>query len=62
MEVGGIFHVNHLESWQGGYSTGPGLQYRRPKKKESEEEKSSEQTPEGVTKDEGGVVHVDIVA
>ncbi len=64
MEVGGIFHINNLEQWQGGFSTGPGLQYRRPKKKESEDNPTPEETetPEGVSKDESGVVHVDVVA
>ncbi len=62
MEVGGIFHINNLDSWQGGYSTGPGLQNRRPKKKEPEENPPTEETPEGVTQDESGVVHVDMNA
>jgi hypothetical protein len=62
MEVGGIFHINHLENWQGGFSTGPGLQYRHPKKKEAEDNSTPEETPEGVTQDESGVVHVDVVA
>ena len=62
MEVGGIFHIHNLDNWQGGFSTGPGLQYRPRKKKESEDKQPQEQPPEGVTKDESGVVHVDVVA
>lgn len=63
MEVGGIFHIHHLDAWQGGYNTGPGLQYRPPRKKEPEEDQPKEETaPEGVTQDKSGVVHVDMNA
>lgn len=63
MEVGGIFHINHLDAWQGGFSTGGGPMYRQPRKKEPEEEQPpTEETPGGVTQDESGVVHVDMNA
>lgn len=61
MEVNGVFQVPHLDPWQGSFSTGGEAGQRKPAKDQKEKD-SEEKKPEGVTKDESGVVHVDLVA
>jgi hypothetical protein len=61
MEVGGIFHIPNLDQWQGSFGTGPGPMPLPPKKKEPEEEEEKK-PPAGVTQDDSGVVHVDLIA
>lgn len=63
MEVGGIFHINNLDAWQGSFSTGGGYRPRPQKKKEdSSQSNPAQEPPEGVTQDDSGVVHVDLTA
>ncbi|MCG3200092.1 MAG: hypothetical protein HUU16_04260 [Candidatus Omnitrophica bacterium] len=64
MEVGGIFHISNLDPWQGSYSTGGGPNPHPRKKKEPDREDEGTQhpNPAGVTPDEAGVVHVDLIA
>jgi hypothetical protein len=61
-EVNSIFHVHHLDAWQGSYSTGPGHTPLPPKKKEPKKDEHEEPQGEGITQDDSGVVHVDVVA
>lgn len=64
VEINNVFQVNTLEAWQGSYGTGTGYMATPRHKKEPEEEKPSDskRPPEGVTKDDSGVVHVDLIA
>ncbi|GMV65292.1 MAG: hypothetical protein KJ050_15075 [Candidatus Omnitrophica bacterium] len=63
MEVGGIFHINSLDAWQGSFSTGGGYRPRPQKKKEENpSDQKQPEPPEGVTRDDSGVVHVDLTA
>ena len=64
VEINNIFQVNTLEAWQGSYGTGTGyMATPRHKKEEGEEKTSDSKRPnKGVTKDDTGVVHVDLIA
>ena len=66
-EINGNLHVNTLEAWQGSFGTGTGyMATPRRRKEEEEKEKPGENDPptkeEGVTKDDTGIVHVDLIA
>lgn len=63
VEINNLFQVNTLEAWQGSYGTGTGyMAIPRRKKEEEEESPKPKRTDEGVTKDDSGVVHVDLIA
>ena len=63
VEINEVFHVNTLEAWQGSFGTGTGYM-ATPRRKKEEPEKAPDSKPvsEGVTKDDSGVVHVDLIA
>jgi len=64
VEINGNLHVHSLENWQGSFNTGTGYMATPKRRKKEEEEKPQKEEPdsEGVTKDDSGVVHVDLVA
>ena len=64
VEINSNLQVNNLEAWQGSFGTGAGYMPTPRRKKEEEEEKPEKEADpkEGVTKDDSGVVHVDLVA
>jgi hypothetical protein len=64
VEINDVFQVHTLEAWQGSYGTGTGYMATPRRKKEEEEETSPKpkRADKGVTKDDSGVVHVDLIA
>jgi hypothetical protein len=62
VEINSNLQVNNLEAWQGSFGTGAGYIPTPRRKKEEEKPEREAEPKEGVTKDDSGVVHVDLVA
>lgn len=62
MDVNSIYQVSHLEAWQGSTGTGPGYMSLPRKKKQDEEKSKKEKPAKGITHDDSGIVHVDLIA
>ena len=64
MDVNTVYQVSHLDAWEGSMGTGAGYLNTPRKKKEEDEEKNSQDRkgPKGITQDDSGVVHVDLMA
>ncbi|MCA9411257.1 MAG: hypothetical protein KC931_20955 [Candidatus Omnitrophica bacterium] len=65
MDVNTVYQVSHLDAWEGSLGTGAGyLNVPRKKKEEDEEKENSRRRrkEKGITQDDSGIVHVDLIA
>ena len=64
MEVNEIFHIGPLDPWQGSKGQESGLPPRKRKKEREKKEEEADDGAEqgGLTRDDEGVVHIDLTA